>query len=117
MAGRISQELPAQPEPSALEVRAKELIMDNLEVRKADKGEEQDPAELLSTLEEENKIRTITDRFKGIQELQKEKDHPMKSCPLTNLIFNEVKDYESHVQDGRGGGKPDAPTLPIKKKE
>jgi hypothetical protein len=38
--------------------------------------------------------------------MEKEVEGQTKEYPVTNSTFNEVREYQSHVQDGRGGGKP-----------
>lgn len=41
-----------------------------------------------------------------VAELERELSNKKDKFPATNYIFNEIKDAQSHVQDGRGGGKP-----------
>lgn len=35
--------------------------------------------------------------------LLKEMGTKKEDCPVTNSTFNEVKEYQSNIQDGRGG--------------
>jgi len=52
-------------------------------------------------------IETPGGEFELVKQLQKEVAFSKnEKCPATNTIFYEVKDAQSHVQDGRGGGKP-----------
>lgn len=93
-------------EPSGLQQTANDLIQENLQIRKTESGEDQDENELRKAVEQGNDVNNVTDLFKTIQELKTEKECPLKDSPLTNCALNEVKDFQSHVQDGRGGGKP-----------
>lgn len=38
--------------------------------------------------------------------MKKEAGAKKEDCPATNSAFNGIREYQSHVQDGRGGGKP-----------
>lgn len=92
---------------SALEERANDLIIEKMERwEKSDIAEGPEKTALLNAVEDGNAVTNVTDLFKTIQELKTEKECPNKDSPLTNTALNEVKDYQSHVQDGRGGGKP-----------
>lgn len=91
---------------TALEQKANDLILDNLEIRKTEKAEGQDTHALRRAVEQGNNICNVPDLFQAVQELKAEKERPMKESPFTNTALNEVKDFQSHVQDGRGGGKP-----------
>ena len=93
-------------EPSGLQQTANDLILENLQIRKTESGEGQDENELRKAVEQGNDANNVADLFNTIQELKTEKECPNKECPLTNCALNEVKDFQSHVQDGRGGGKP-----------
>lgn len=93
-------------EPSGLQQTANDLIQENLQIRKTESGEGQDENELRKAVEQGNDANNVADLFNTIQELKTEKEFPNKECPLTNCALNQVKDFQSHVQDGRGGGKP-----------
>ena len=38
--------------------------------------------------------------------MKKEAGAKKEDCPATNSAFNGIREYQSHVQDGRGEGKP-----------
>ena len=90
-------------EPSGLEQKEVELIKENLSVRKTEIIAGQDPHEVRKAMEDDSKTETVVDQFTNIQQLIKEKEKGNQNCPLTKSSLNEVKDFQSHVQDGRGG--------------
>jgi hypothetical protein len=51
----------------------------------------------------------VGDLFRTIQDLKAEKEDPQGKSPLTKEALNQVRDFQSHVQDGRGGNKPSNP--------
>lgn len=94
---------PPAPEPSALQQRENELILENVEQRKGALGEGQKVDEVRVAVEQDCGAQGPVDRFSLIQELKAE-TKGTQDCPATKSALNEIKDFQSHVQDGRGGG-------------
>lgn len=89
---------------SALDDRANELRNANLKDRKGALAEGQDVSEVREAVKDYFFIKTKAEEFKLIQQMEKERGVQKEGeCPAT---LNEIKDYESHIQDGRGGGRP-----------
>lgn len=74
-----------------MDQRKEELINENLKKRKGALGDGQEVSEVRQALEKETKS-------------------SKKDAPVTNSTFNEVKEYESQTQDGRGRGRPNDPS-------
>ena len=92
--------------PSALDQRKDELIEANLLQRKGNIAEGQEVAEVRQAVETDFGIDTKGAEFALVKQMEKEVGSSKnEKCPATNSIFNEVKDFQSHVQDGRGRGK------------
>jgi len=62
-------------------------------------------------VEQDFQIQNKGEEFQLIKIMEKETNKE-GDCPVTKSAFNEVKDYASQIQDGKGGG-----ILPIKKKK
>ncbi|KAK7373312.1 hypothetical protein VNO80_06714 [Phaseolus coccineus] len=87
--------------------------MENLNYRKADLAEGQTKEELREAdfhinMDGNQKVK----QFHLIKQLEREQPTNEKKSPspatATKSAFNEIKDFQSHVQDGRGGGNPQA---------
>ncbi|KAK7357209.1 hypothetical protein VNO80_16493 [Phaseolus coccineus] len=85
--------------------------MENLNYRKADLAEGQTKEELREAdfhinMDGNQKVK----QFHLIKQLEREQPTNEKKSPspatATKSAFNEIKDFQSHVQDGRGGGNP-----------
>jgi len=94
------------PEKSALDERKEELLLSNIEEKKGDLGTGQRLSDVRKEVETDFHITTKGQEFELIKEIQKEAGAKKEDCPATNCAFNSIKEYQSHVQDGRGGGKP-----------
>lgn len=93
-------------EPSALEERTNELILENVKKRKADLGDGQGVDEVRQEVEDDFNIETKGELFELVKELDKETKTIYKPSPATNCAFQEIKQHESKIQDGKGGGIP-----------
>uniref|UniRef100_A0A2P2MU68 NADH-ubiquinone oxidoreductase chain 6 n=1 Tax=Rhizophora mucronata TaxID=61149 RepID=A0A2P2MU68_RHIMU len=94
-------------EPSALEERIEDLIGSNLERRKAALGDGQEVSEVRQAVEGYFDVTSQREQFGLIQQMEKELTPTRnEQPPVTTFSLNEVKEYESHAQDGRGGGRP-----------
>jgi hypothetical protein len=92
-------------EKSALNERAEELIERNLKERKGDVGDGQRISDVRKAVEADTGVDTKASEFQLIQEMEKEAGSSKnKETPVTNLIFNEVKDHQGKILDGKGGG-------------
>lgn len=98
---------PGQPsaksskEPSALQERAEELLLENLQERKAALVEGEPIAEVREAVENDLKVTDKVKEFQLIQDLQKEQNlNP--NCPGTKSALNEIKDFSGRAQDWKG---------------
>lgn len=92
--------------PSALDERTEELINTNLEKRKGALADGQEVSEVRQAVEKDFFVKNKADEFYLIKKMEKEAESSSDDCPVTNSAFNEVKEYKSKIQDGRGGGRP-----------
>ena len=93
-----------------MDQRKEELINENLQKRKGALGDGQEVSEVRQALEKEYNIHNKGQEFELIKEMEKETKSSKKDAPVTNSTFNEVKEYESQTQDGRGRGRPNDPS-------
>lgn len=93
-------------EKSALDQRKEELIMENLQERKGDLADDQRVSDVRKAVEADFDVSTKADEFELIEEMKKEAGAKKEDCPATNSAFHGIREYQGHVQDGRGGGKP-----------
>jgi hypothetical protein len=82
--------------PSALEERENELIHENLTRRK---GDGQKISEVRQAVESDFHVENQADKFVLIQKMEEESGAQKEDCPVTKSTFNEIKDYQSHIQD------------------
>lgn len=92
--------------PSALEERENELLSKNLAERKCDLAEGENIDSVRTAVEGDFHSNTKTEKFQLIQQLFKETQSKTEDCPATKSSLNEIKNYSSKIQDGRGGRKP-----------
>lgn len=92
--------------PSALEERANELIQENFEERKGDLGDGQKVSEVRKEVKQDFNIKTKGEEFSLIKQLEKEVQAKNEPSPVTNSAFNEIRQHEAQIQDGRGGARP-----------
>jgi hypothetical protein len=83
--------------------RKDELIEENLNKRKGALGDGQKVSEVRKRMETELEIHTKGEEFHFIKQRERETGGQKEDCPVTNSTFNEIKDYASNIQDGRGG--------------
>jgi len=101
-------DVPSGASTSALEARAEELIITNLLQRKGALGGGQEVSEVRQALEAHFDVHSKPEQFQLIRQMEREltPTENEEKPPVTTVSLNEVKEYESHIQDGRGGGKP-----------
>lgn len=68
-------------------------------------------------VEQSFNIHTKGQEFELVQQMEKELQTKNKEYPVTNCTLNEVKEYQSQTQDGRGGGRPNDCSLQEKDKD
>lgn len=83
-----------------------ELILENLKEKRGDLGDGQRLSEVGNKVENDFQITNNVEKLELIKQMEKETCTKKEDSPVTNSTFNEVRDYESKIQDGRGGGKP-----------
>ena len=110
MMPKSSQELheppaPAESAPSALEERTEELLLENVEHRKGALGDGQKVSQVRQAVEDDFNIKTKANEFGLIKQIENEIGAKSDKYPVSNSTFNEIKDFQSKVQDGLGGGK------------
>ena len=90
-----------------MDQRAEELLIENLKERKGELGEEQRISNVRKTVENDLNVQNKAEEFEFIKQIEKEKEAGTKKedCPVTNCTFNEIKEFESQIQDGKGGGR------------
>lgn len=91
-------------EPSALDQRKDELILGNLEKRKGSLADGQRISGVRRAVEGDFHTKSPGESFGLVKQLEKELD-VTKTSPATNSAFNEVKDFQSHVQDKMDGAE------------
>jgi hypothetical protein len=90
-------------EKSALDQRKEELLMDNLKERKGDLGDGQRISTVRQTVETDLHVSNKGQEFELIKQIEKETGAKKEDCPVTNSTFNEIKEFQSKIQDGTGG--------------
>lgn len=106
----------SEEEPSALEQRTEELLQENLTGRKGDLAPGQGAADPREALKTDFSISNKGEEFLLAKQLEKEVAYPNKESPATSSIFNQVKEFASQRQDGKGGGNPNSCSLNEKEK-
>ena len=101
-----SSKKPTSPAPSALDERTNQLLLENVKEKKGDLGDGQKLSDLRAGVEKDFAIENNSDKFQLIKQLETEINKKPETNPVTKATFNEIKDYQSHVQDGHGRGKP-----------
>lgn len=89
-------------EPSALDQRMEELLTENLQKRKGALADGQEIAEVRQAVEDDFQISTKGEEFELVKELENEVKEKDKKEDFPSA-FNEIKDFSSKVQDGKGG--------------
>lgn len=91
-------------EKSALTQQEEELLMANLREKRGDLAEGQRISTVRQTLEADFDITSKKKEFEFIQEIQKDMKAKKEDCPvITNSTFSSINEYQSKIQDGRGG--------------
>ena len=98
-----SSTIPCSSEPCALEQRANELILSNIEKRKGALIEGQITSDVRKGVEEDFAISTNVGLFELNQQLERENSKNAFPAPATNSAFHELKEASRGTQDGRGG--------------
>lgn len=93
-------------ENSALDQRKEELITENLHLRKGALGDGQEVSKVRQEIEKDFHVQNKGEEFELIKQMEKEEKNKEGDCPVTKSTFTEVRDYQSKIQDGRGGGRP-----------
>ena len=90
---------------SALQEREQELLLENLHKKRGSLGEGESLEEVRGTVENDLNVKTQADVFELIQQIEKEKGVGSQegSQPATSSTFNEVRDFQTRTQDGKGG--------------
>ena len=78
---------------------------ENLRERKGDLGDGQKIDEVRQEVEKDLNIETKGEEFSLIKQLEKEVKAKNKPSPMTNCVFNEVKEHEAKIQNGKGEEK------------
>lgn len=91
---------------SRLEKLEEDLIGESLHQIKADIGEGEPISDVREAVEADFSVYSEPEKLNLIDQLRGEIEAPNKDAPVTKSSLNEIKDFESKVQDGRGGGHP-----------
>lgn len=89
---------------SGLNQRAEELINKNLSIRKGALAEGQEVSDVREDIEHDFQVEKPPEKFLLAQQMEKEAGSKTDKCPATNSAFNAIKDYQSKIVDGKGGG-------------
>lgn len=104
----VGQRLPDSKEKSALHEKAEDLLLEKINDKKADLAEGQRISNVREAVETDLDIQTKSDELKFIIEMEKDSGATEKKSHAINSALNQIKDFQSKIQDGRGGGSHSA---------